>query len=345
MIDVGPVSVSVPDLIRVFTVGAFAAVAVRDVRTRRVPSIYWTPLTLLGIGLLLVDAQRAADLGGFDWRAFLVPVALGLGVVVPLAYGFWWIGGFGGADARALLTIALLYPVYPEILVGNTFYPVEISPLPVFSLTILANAVICGVCYPFGIAFRNLRYGYVGPRMFVGIGVAVGDLPTTYGKLLEQRSHSGVVDRLKTAFVPRRRGLDLDALRMYLRWRGLSLEELRDDPERYRDPESLPAEPNPPTDGAIETDGGEPVDASTPAESEHETDYEDPWGANAFLEETDAYGTTPETLRYGLDHIVASDQVTVSPGIPFLVPVFFGLVVSFVYGDIVSGLLGVLGLL
>ncbi len=43
-------------------------------------------------------------------RLFLIRVAISLGFVIPLSYGFWLIGGFGGADAKAFMLIAVLVP-------------------------------------------------------------------------------------------------------------------------------------------------------------------------------------------------------------------------------------------
>jgi len=70
-------------------------------------------------------------------------------------------------------------------------------------------------------------------------------------------------------------------------------------------------------------------------------EYDDPWGADAFLEDIDgsAYGTTPETLREGLDVLATEETVWISPGTPFLVPVFAGLVIALVYGDLLLGTL------
>jgi preflagellin peptidase FlaK len=144
---------------------------------------------------------------------------------------------------------------------------------------------------------------------------------------------------------------------MYLRWRGLTLAELRRAPAHYRDPGTLPADPNPPTDGAVTAeavvdvggdslagDGGDDVPAASDLGDATEADYDDPWGAEAFLEANDAYGTMPETLEHGLDHVAEADAVWVTPGIPFLVPVCAGIVVAFVYGDLLVSGLGALGL-
>jgi preflagellin peptidase FlaK len=354
VVDVGPLSAPLTDVVRLATLPVFAAIAWRDIETRRVPSIYWAPLTTLGVGLLYLDWQQAAALGSLNYQTFLVSTALGLGFLVPLAFLFHYIGAFGGADARALMTIAVLFPVYPEVVVGQTLFPLERAPLPVFSFTVLSNAIVCGVAYPFVLAVRNGARGTVSGRMFSGLSVPVADLPTTYGKLMSSRESGGLLDWILTLFVPRRRGLDLDALRMYLRWRGLTLAELRRAPAHYRDPETLPEDPNPPTDGAVTAEAvvdvggdalsGEDAPPASDLDDAAEADYDDPWGAEAFLEANDAYGTMPETLEHGLDHVTEAEEVWVTPGIPFLVPIVAGIILAFAYGDLLISGLGALGL-
>ncbi len=49
-----------------------------------------------------------------------------------------------------------------------------------------------------------------------------------------------------------------------------------------------------------------------------------------------AYGTTPEKLRDGLQVVASQDEVWISPGIPFIVPMFVGTVIAFTYGDMRS---------
>ncbi len=315
-----------PDLLRLVALPVFAWAAVRDIKTRRVSSAVWIPLAIVGAVTLLWEGWVARSTGGTAWTLeFLVPAAISLGIVVPIAYLFWWFGGFGGADAKALLVLALLFPTFPEYTVGSWTIPLTGTPIEAFSLTILTNAVLVGLAIPIALAVRNAAAGRVAPVMFVGWPVSWERVAETHGSLLS--TPTGLT----------RGGLDLDALRMYLRWRGLTLAEIRADPDRYRDPESLPPEPNPPTDGAVTAgpdvrgDGGV-VDA--------DRELEDPWGAEAFLSdiETTAYGTSPAQLRDGLDVLATDEQVWISPGTPFLVPVFVGLVIALVYGDLLVGL-------
>ena len=350
-----------PDLLRLLTLPAFAWVAYRDVRTRRVPNRTWYPLAALAL-LLLAWELGPVLLSGPETlaeRRLLLGTALSVGIVVPLSYGFWLVGGFGGADAKAFFVVALLFPTYPHYALwelGVAWLPSQLpvvrTTLGVFSLTILSNTVLAGAVYPFALAARNAVAGRLSPAMFVARPVAAADTVRKYGTVLhfddrrlrDVRSLSGL-----RAYVSYR-GLDLDALRMYLQYRGLTIEELRAAPDRYRDPGSLPEEPNDPGGGVV-TDGGNPdatppPDPAVPASDAAGEEPDDPWGAERFLKDIEgsAYGTTPADLREGLDALATEESVWVSPGIPFLVPLLAGLVVSLTVGDVLFALLGLVGL-
>jgi len=307
-----------PDLLRLLAVPVFAWAAYRDLRTRRVPNRLWLPLLAVGALALAWDAFAVLDAAAFRRRLFAVRVAFSLGFVAPLGYVFWRIGGFGGADAKAIITLAVVFPAAPAYSVGAG-YPLYEAPLGVFSFSILSNAVLVGLVYPLALAVRNLPAGEFTPAMFVGRPVGIDALDTAHGRLLE--TPEGFT----------RRGLDVDALRMYLRWRGASLAALLADPDRFR--ETAPADPNDPGDGSID-------DADRP-EAGFESVDDDPWAAAAFLEEHTAYGTTPEQLRTGLTLLAdpGRERVWLTPGIPFIVPMFAGLLVALTFGDVMFAVL------
>jgi preflagellin peptidase FlaK len=353
---------SIPDILRLVVLPAFGYLAWRDIKTRRIPHRTWYPLGALAVVLLVWElyVTFTGDATALEQRLFLTQVAISVFFLIPLAYGFWLLGGFGGADTKAFMIIALLLPTYPDYNLWVFGIQGEFSTLPlvvtdvgVFSLTVLANTVLVGALYPVALAVKNGATGYVSPGMFVATPIPAEQATQKYGVLLEfadgrlrdVRSLSG----LRAHFSWRR--LDLDALRMYLQWRGLDLAEVREHPDRYRDPASLPEEPNPPGTGSIptsdvsvtetpvETDGGE-----APETDESAAD-DDPWGAAAFLDdiEGDAYGTTPAMLRDGLETLAEEDVVWISPGIPFIVPMFVGLVLAFTYGDVLFAALELIG--
>ena len=358
---------TVPDLLRLLVIPFFGYVAWRDVKTRRVPNQTWYPLAVLAVVLLVWEGGWVffGDAAAFQQRRFLVQTGISIGFVIPLSYLFWRMGGFGGADAKAFFVIAVLFPTYPEYQLWRFGIEGALSVLPavradigIFSVTILSNTVLAGVGYPLALAGKNAATGYLSPGMFVAKPIQWDEATDEYGTVLEfaDGSLTDVRSLAELRAYFSWRSLDLDALRMYLQWRGCTLAELRDSPGQYRDPASLPAEPNPPGDGSMATDGGHasktPSDHSNSADPTAEDEpsdgkqYDDPWGAEAFLDdiEGDAYGTTPAVLRKGLEELTTEDVVWISPGIPFLVPLFAGLVVSFTYGDVLFRLLDLLGL-
>ncbi|MEF8840124.1 MAG: prepilin peptidase [Haloarculaceae archaeon] len=345
---------SAADLLRLVAVPAFAWAAYRDVRTRRIPNRLWPPLVAAGVFALALEFAGGLP-PGFEGDVALLRIAVSVGLVAPLGYVFFRVGGFGGADAKAVIALGVLFPLYPVYYLPFDALPVHAATLGVFSLTILTNTVVAGALYPAALAARNLLRGHIAPPMVVGRPAPIETLSTAHGSLME--TPEGYT----------RRGLDLDALRMYLRWRGTTLSALRADPDRHRDPTSVPSPGarNDPGDGAVGdglpvADGGlqepEPIDGPTRSgavrddtAAEEGIVADDPWGAEAFLDDVEgtAYGTTPRTLREGLEVVAdpARETVWFTPGIPFVVPMFVGLVVALTYGDVLFVLLRVLGLL
>lgn len=335
------------DLLRLLALPVLGWAAHRDLRTRRVANRMWLPLVALGGALLAWEAWTIWQ-GGLatERRLFVVRVAVSVGVIAPLGYLFWWLGAFGGADAKALAAICLCFPTPPSYLFPTA--PSLVLPLTTasgaFAVTILTNAALVGAVYPLSLTVRNALAGRITTTMAVGRPISWEGVPATHGRLL------GRANGLDS-------GLDLDALRMYLAWRNTSLDALRAAPAEGRDPESLPTEPNAPGDGRIDaaTDGGPrhgdrratgPVHDTATTDRENVQNPADPWGAAAFCDDVgDAYGATPTNLRAALDHLTTAESVWISPGIPFLVPLFGGLCLALVYGDLLYAGLAVLGVI
>jgi preflagellin peptidase FlaK len=358
-----------PDLLRLLVLPVFGWAAWRDVVSRRVPNEAWYPVVAVGVAALAWEwvAPPAPD------RLYLVRVAFSLGFVAPLSYLFWRVGGFGGADAKALMALSLCLPTYPTFYLPWVALPLRPSALGVFSLTVVTNAVLVALAYPLALGARNAVGGDWHRAMLLGRRVPATALSTAHGRLFE------------TPEGATRRGLDLDALRMYLRWRGTTLDALRADPERHR--RAAPTRTYRPGDGAVDDDAGPDggtasvgvggasaagrdgrvgvdgegraagadglaestaaVDGDgpdSPAAAVDGDGLDDPWAAERFLAEAgDAYGTTPETLREGLALVSRRDELWVSPGIPFLLPTFVGLCLGLTYGDLLVGFLVAVG--
>lgn len=298
-----------PDLLRLALVPTLLWLAILDVRSRRVPGWVWWPLALVGVLALAWAGLEAVRIGGWVQQRWTLQVALSLGVIAPMGYLFYRVNAFGAADAKALVLLAVAYPTYPTLHVAGQALPLVRSDVGVFALAVLVNGVLLGMAYPLVLAGQNALGGRFRPAMFLGRPVHWSSLERRHGVFLEDAE----------GFI--RRGLDLDALRMYLRWRDTDLGTIRADPARYADPGSLPETPGVPGDGRVRTDGG--------------IDPDDRWGARRFLEEVEgAYGARPEELRAALDLVCERERLWISPGIPFLVPLVGGLVVALTLGDV-----------
>jgi archaeal preflagellin peptidase FlaK len=126
---------------------------VTDWRMRRAPNALW--YVMGGAGALLDILELF--LRSFD--AYMV-MSLVLGVVFMyvFVYVIFRIGGFGGADAKSLIAIAILFPYYPVIyLAGSALLPLSAGVRsPIFAFTVLGNAVVLTLVVPIYVLLRNL---------------------------------------------------------------------------------------------------------------------------------------------------------------------------------------------
>jgi len=330
---------SVPDLLRLVVIPVFAWAAWRDIKTRRLSDRFWAVLTGLGLVLLLWELIQLAPFNSPESQFFFIRLFLSLAFVGLLGVAFWWFRLFGEADAKAMIALSILLPVYPSYNIAGLSLPLVGTPIDVFSITIITNAALLASLLPVVVGISNFARKEIDPIvMFLARPVSIKSLPHRHGWLSETPSGTTI------------KALDLDALRMYLRWRGLTIEQLRSAPEIARDPSSI-GETDKPSDGRTDIDadldwGNSSTSSLNSTNNEPDVDS-DPWGAEQFLDsiEKSAYGTSPEQLREGLELLAMNerDVVWVSPGLPFVVAMFIGLLVAFTYGDLLHGFVGWLG--
>jgi len=115
-----------------------------DIKTRRAPNILWVIMAIVGVVLLIIQYIE----GGYPniWYLIFIPAMIGL------MYLFFQMRLlFGGADAKALMALAILVPIQP--LIGA--FPLWISFLP-GSWIIFANATILFLLIPLSLLIYNL---------------------------------------------------------------------------------------------------------------------------------------------------------------------------------------------
>lgn len=136
------------------TVSILLYSCVTDWKHRRAPNELW--YILGGIGLLL-NIFEFFQYPASSRLLYVIWLVGGVAFIYILVYIFFRFGGFGGADAKALIAIAIVFPMYPVINLGGIFFPLVVKMLsPVFSLSVLGNAVALTIVVPVFVLMNNL---------------------------------------------------------------------------------------------------------------------------------------------------------------------------------------------
>ncbi len=153
---------------------------VTDWKIRRAPNELW--YVLGGLGLLFAvygfwENNFVSD--------YLVWYAVGVLFIYALVYMIFRVGGFGGADAKALIAIAIMFPapMFPLISLAGFDFPLAGGIMsPVFALAVLGNAVAMNLVVPLGMFFYNLATTPAGELLsnpvgsFTGYKARIGEL-------------------------------------------------------------------------------------------------------------------------------------------------------------------------
>ena len=175
------VDATILDIIRLITGTILLAYAsYTDIKTRRAADRLWIIMGIVGLILLIIQYLD----GGFPnlWYLLFIPI------MIALMYTFFQLGLlFGGADAKALMALAILVPIQP--LLGEV--PLWPSVLP-GSWSIFANAIVLFLFIPISLLFynlgkRNLRF----PHSLIGYVVSVEKAKQTFVWPMEKIVNGG----------------------------------------------------------------------------------------------------------------------------------------------------------
>lgn len=125
-----------------------------DLRTREVDDRLWMVFGVAGLVLHVWEYYMYGVT--IDVQMILVSVSLTAAIAIALyRYGF-----FGGADAKALMAISVIMPVY--------YSPSSFYVHPITGIMVLTNAVLLALVVPLYNALSNLVKVAGGKRIFEG---------------------------------------------------------------------------------------------------------------------------------------------------------------------------------
>lgn len=129
-----------------------------DYKTREVSNTVWIFYAPLAFALTATELLIYEDFQALQFYG------LSFGLTAALAIILFYAGGFGGADAKALMCLALAMPFYPE----NIFSPLsrEISPIAqaFFPLTVFNNSVLLAAATAIYILLYNVAWHKKKPQ-------------------------------------------------------------------------------------------------------------------------------------------------------------------------------------
>lgn len=325
-----------PDLLRLLALPALAWAAWSDHHTRRVDRRVWAILIILGSIAAIWQVDQIAPIHTVDnfrvlTQLIIIPPTTGM-----LAVILYRTGAFGGADAKALFALGLVFPTPVEYVLPASSIQLPVHRAQITLVAVVFNGMLFAVVlYLLKMWVQNFRRGERSLEMLMTKAIPINKLPETPGQL----KWSDETGESHT--------LDLDALRMYLRWKNISIAEIIQHPDEHRKTNKLEA--------VYKTDDGviySEITTDNPFASEdfdsHENpviadrdvtvDEDDAWAAQTFLDSIShtAYGTSPEELRGGIEHLLNVQPVRVQPAFPLIVPLFLGVVTAIAIGDIIA---------
>jgi len=138
-------------------------------------------LEIAAYAVAIVAVAVAAFHYGFGPSAVPLGVVAAL-VTVLLARALFEFGVlYGGADAKALIVIGLLVPIFASPLLYSPSLEAPLLSVLPFSLTLLTDAAVLSVTAPIVIALRNVARGeFSFPRGFTGYTLPVEELPRRF---------------------------------------------------------------------------------------------------------------------------------------------------------------------
>lgn len=185
------------DVIRLVT-GCFILfyASYTDIKTRRASNYLWVLMGLIGGLLILIQYATNSFKGDEFLYLIFIPIMI---VIVYVMFQMRLI--FGGADAKALMALAVLIPIQPEIY----GFPMSDSTIPAFSWVVFFNSLLVFMFIPIGLCILNIiRRDIKFPHVFLGYKMSIENAHETFVWPLEKF----IDGKLKMVYMPKEFDMD-----------------------------------------------------------------------------------------------------------------------------------------
>jgi len=113
---------------------------------------------------------------------------ISIAISIVIFFAVFYIGLWGGADSKALITLAILFPSVPEIVQQSSYYALPIFPITIFDNSIVSTIVIVPIGIAVNLAWkvrtrRQLFEGLEHESIWRRIGALTTCMKTNSSKL------------------------------------------------------------------------------------------------------------------------------------------------------------------
>ena len=132
-----------------------------DYKTREVSNTVWIVFAPLAFVLTLIEIYTLNEFSQLPFYGMC------FGLTTAFAIILFYSGGFGGADAKALMCLALALPFYPENLTKPFFRQASPISQTFFPITIFSNSVLLAAATAIYMLMRNIFWRQkTGKKLF-----------------------------------------------------------------------------------------------------------------------------------------------------------------------------------
>lgn len=319
---------SIPDLLRLCTIPLFGYAAYTDYLVRRVDKWVWRVLIASGGLIAIFELIQLAPITTESDILRVRGIVNTMGVMMLVGGIFSHAKRVGLTDAKAIIAMGVLYPTFPTIAISGYTFPIATGTVGALSITAVLNAALIGSWYVIEAGYKSLRLWATTGQFKLSEVVDVRNLCDRAGKV------HPLDDALNDDFE-----VDVDTIRMYLRWRGIELSELIDTTTETRGITSIGQTFTVKSGAQSRGDGLHYPDRTQitgSGETEREIASDDLWGVELFFDQIDAaiYGDSPEQLRAALQYIESEEEIFLKQAYPLVTVLFGGLVLSVIVGNV-----------
>ncbi len=175
-----------------------------DIKTRRVSNKVW-PIMLGAASPFILYEMITLGL------PYIMRTFISFTVIFIFVYILFMLHAFGGADAKVLMVISIIVPVFPGLSLNAVQLPLWGVPLlDLFTFSVFGNSVLLTIIVPFGLLLYNLVT--IPPKelmkkplyAFIGYRQQIGNLQEGHFRLIEKYEETpiGVAARFTRTGTP-----------------------------------------------------------------------------------------------------------------------------------------------